>query len=254
MPKKDKSAKPENVLQSKKEPCAFCLEPADLKCTGCRNVYYCNKEHQKFHWKTHVNDCRGLKLVDDSDGNRYYVATRDIKVGELMHKEKEPLVMGPSVQTTLFPTCLNCYVYLKNETDAKPCEKCGWPLCRDCKNHGPECAFTSGFLRSKIHVTEFGKASDIYNTILIIRALALRTSNPAAYDKLLKLRNCRRATCDFIESWNFTNVAKFFELVNAKQPNSDRTIEDEVAKLQPILRVIMNTPYLFHHFVMYQLF
>lgn len=29
-----------------------------LLCGGCKLVYYCGKEHQKLHWKTHKLDCK----------------------------------------------------------------------------------------------------------------------------------------------------------------------------------------------------
>ena len=44
--------------------CAFCgrLKVSVsaknlLKCTGCRKVYYCSREHQKSHWKAHKYVC-----------------------------------------------------------------------------------------------------------------------------------------------------------------------------------------------------
>ena len=161
------------------------------------------------------------------------------KWASLMCKEKKPFVMGPSVKLASgFPTCLNCYVILRKETDAIPCKKCGWPLCRDCKNHGAECEFVSGFLRSKIHIGEFRKPSNIYNTILIIRVLALRDSNRNTYNKLLRLYDRRRDECNFIESYDLLRVTKFFELIIANRPDSNHAIQATIAKIQCILWVI----------------
>lgn len=42
--------------------CAECQQPADLKCSACKLVAYCCKEHQKQHWKTHKSLCRPFKV------------------------------------------------------------------------------------------------------------------------------------------------------------------------------------------------
>lgn len=42
--------------------CAECKQPADLKCSGCRLVSYCGKEHQKQHWKEHKTACRPIEV------------------------------------------------------------------------------------------------------------------------------------------------------------------------------------------------
>lgn len=38
--------------------CAICDQHCLLKCSGCRIVWYCSKEHQKLHWKRHKLDCQ----------------------------------------------------------------------------------------------------------------------------------------------------------------------------------------------------
>ena len=44
---------------SPRQSCGFpgCSEPALLKCSRCREVHYCSKEHQKTHWKLHKKLC-----------------------------------------------------------------------------------------------------------------------------------------------------------------------------------------------------
>ena len=39
--------------------CGFpgCSQPAPLKCSRCKEVRYCSKEHQKTHWKIHKKLC-----------------------------------------------------------------------------------------------------------------------------------------------------------------------------------------------------
>ncbi|XP_046401472.1 egl nine homolog 1 [Ischnura elegans] len=47
--------------------CEQCgLEDHLLRCSRCRTVYYCSKEHQKQHWKKHKPVC-GKTRVDKSD-------------------------------------------------------------------------------------------------------------------------------------------------------------------------------------------
>jgi hypothetical protein len=39
--------------------CAYCMKArgANLRCAACRNAYYCSKECQRHHWKTHKPWC-----------------------------------------------------------------------------------------------------------------------------------------------------------------------------------------------------
>ena len=53
---------------------------------------------------------------------RYVVATRDIKPGEIILKEK-PIIIGPKQKSTLL--CLGCH---KPSVDTK-CPRCWYPLC-----------------------------------------------------------------------------------------------------------------------------
>ena len=167
--------------------CAFCENVAKTRCTACLKVYYCSKEHQKLDWKNHAKNCSVLKLVKDTSGRKYYVATRNIKVGELVYEEKEPIVIGPLSHVSNTPSCLSCYIKLTKET-AIPCKTCGWPLCPDCKTHGPECEFARKILNQKISVTDFEDSNMTYGIVIAARSLALKTANPSAYNKLLKLR------------------------------------------------------------------
>lgn len=56
---------------SEKAQCAECQQPADLICTGCRMVSYCNKEHQKQHWKEHKSVCRPIEVIYALKRDRY---------------------------------------------------------------------------------------------------------------------------------------------------------------------------------------
>lgn len=93
-----------------------------------------------------------LKLAEDYVLGRHYIATRNIKVGEVILKEDEPLLTGP--MHNCVPVCLRCYDTL-HESTAVPCTKCGWPLCQNCKEHGLECNFSSSRKDCKVIITTF---------------------------------------------------------------------------------------------------
>ncbi len=46
--------------------CSHCGKAAQnlKKCSGCRQVRYCNAECQRAHWPQHKKDCRGLAKQD----------------------------------------------------------------------------------------------------------------------------------------------------------------------------------------------
>lgn len=83
-----------------------------------------------------------LQVQEDSVLGRHLVATRNIKPGEVILQEL-PLIKGPAQITA--PVCLGCYKLLSPET-ARPCLKCGWPmcniLCQQSPDHLPDCTYT----------------------------------------------------------------------------------------------------------------
>jgi hypothetical protein len=45
--------------------CAICGATEELKkCSRCKRVCYCSKEHQKSHWKIHKTDCKPFDIVN----------------------------------------------------------------------------------------------------------------------------------------------------------------------------------------------
>ena len=40
--------------------CPVCTKVAENKCTACKAVFYCSRDCQKKHWKTHKFDCKSL--------------------------------------------------------------------------------------------------------------------------------------------------------------------------------------------------
>eukprot|EP01013_Petalomonas_cantuscygni_P011066 TRINITY_DN24363_c0_g1_i1.p1 TRINITY_DN24363_c0_g1~~TRINITY_DN24363_c0_g1_i1.p1 ORF type:complete len:159 (-),score=14.22 TRINITY_DN24363_c0_g1_i1:46-522(-) len=49
-------------------PCAVCQTESTDRCSLCHVVYYCGKEHQSQHWKTHRPDCKRVRQVAESVG------------------------------------------------------------------------------------------------------------------------------------------------------------------------------------------
>ena len=48
--------------------CPMCKKVAENKCTACKEVFYCSRECQKKHWKTHKIECKSLpyKVIKSS--------------------------------------------------------------------------------------------------------------------------------------------------------------------------------------------
>lgn len=42
--------------------CEVCQKPALHKCGGCHKIYYCDKSHQREHWKQHKSICKPFKV------------------------------------------------------------------------------------------------------------------------------------------------------------------------------------------------
>nr|XP_033322206.1 SET domain-containing protein SmydA-8-like isoform X1 [Megalopta genalis]XP_033322208.1 SET domain-containing protein SmydA-8-like isoform X1 [Megalopta genalis]XP_033322209.1 SET domain-containing protein SmydA-8-like isoform X1 [Megalopta genalis]XP_033322210.1 SET domain-containing protein SmydA-8-like isoform X1 [Megalopta genalis]XP_033322211.1 SET domain-containing protein SmydA-8-like isoform X1 [Megalopta genalis]XP_033322212.1 SET domain-containing protein SmydA-8-like isoform X1 [ len=212
--------------------CDICGELATHKCSACENVYYCCKEHQKKGWKKHAKICKPYKLTEDPVLGRHYVATRNIKAGEIIIKEEQPLFTGPMFNSV--PVCLGCFVALQKDS-AVPCPKCGWPLCPSCKQHGLECDFTSSRRTEKVSITEFAISHPSYECINVIKTLSMKHANPETYKKLLSLES---HTDDIIEKQSFTFEAtlKIMHFIR-RFFKSDDIADEEITRIVGILQV-----------------
>lgn len=86
--------------------CEVCDKDAKSRCAGCFHIFYCSKEHQRQDWPIHKPNCWPIKMCQNDKVGRFYVATRDIKPGEIILREN-PLVVGPSQATP--PVCVGCF-------------------------------------------------------------------------------------------------------------------------------------------------
>lgn len=124
------------------------------------------------------------------------VATRDIKQGEMILKEK-PAVIGPRISC---PTvCLTCGKNLdpkdfEAKWDYYKCSKCNWPMCGpECENaevHKPECnAMTDRKYKCDIKYQGSNKIQAAYCVISPLRVLLMNNSNPLQYENIMNLES-----------------------------------------------------------------
>lgn len=111
-------------------------------------AYYCSTDCQKKNRASHKPDCFPAELIANGDlthsgdgKTTYWIATRDIKPGELIFCET-PIIMGPNSNgantkygfNSYIPVCLGCCKAL-DLTGLYKCSKCAWPVCDiNCEN------------------------------------------------------------------------------------------------------------------------
>ncbi|KAF5286976.1 hypothetical protein FQR65_LT12374 [Abscondita terminalis] len=171
--------------------CAECQQPAELKCSGCKSVAYCCKDHQKKHWKIHKGVCRPFEIQTSLDLGRHLVATRDLNAGDMILCEN-PLVFGPRphiVEEGPVP-CIGCFRLILAEQSPR-CDGCGWPVChtscpglKDPLNHGLECLILG--LRPEGAINHF---HDFYrqDTLLVLRCLLLQKKGQKKWEQLMEM-------------------------------------------------------------------
>lgn len=175
--------------------CDICQQPANQICGGCKQIYYCSRTHQKLGWKDgHKYKCCAFKIEHTDTLGRHMVATRDIKQGEMIFKEK-PAVLGPRITSSAL--CLTCGVRLEPlaETyDFYKCTTCHWPMCGPkCEKsdvHKPECKVMSERKYQCDIKYEFpDKVESAYCVISPLRVLLMKFSNPQQYENLINLES-----------------------------------------------------------------
>ncbi|XP_030760590.1 SET domain-containing protein SmydA-8-like isoform X2 [Sitophilus oryzae] len=129
-----------------------------------------------------------FQILNDEKLGRYLVATRDIKLGEVILQEP-PLIWGPTQVTV--PVCLGCGTAIK-EDNYKPCTKCGWPVCSEiCEkspSHIPECQYTVS-KGSKVCISTFGTIHPTYQCITVLRCLYQKQFLSDIWKKLDRLQS-----------------------------------------------------------------
>ncbi|XP_053699243.1 SET domain-containing protein SmydA-8 [Sabethes cyaneus] len=183
------------------ELCAVCGIPAGQRCSGCQQVTYCGREHQRRHWKdAHRAECRCYKVSRNAILGRHLAATRPIRRGEIIYRDP-PMLIGPKINSV--PLCLGCHRNLAPQLPAHneqqpasrktlyTCRHCGWPLCGpSCESsslHTDECQlFRSRNYRPHIvlHENEPKRKDPAYCVIVPLRAIMLAKKDPRKYAKM----------------------------------------------------------------------
>lgn len=161
-------------------------------------MYYCCRAHQKLDWREgHKFKCCAFKVQYSDTFGRHMIATRDIRQGEMILKER-PAVIGPRVST--FPMCLGCNTKLEptqmedGKLDFYKCSSCQWPLCgKKCESsewHKEECKLmTERKYKCSIKYEGQGKSEAAYCVIAPVRVLLLKRSNPQQYENIMNLES-----------------------------------------------------------------
>ena len=79
-----------------KKNCSYCQASAEslLQCSACASASYCNQRCQKSHWKEHKKSCHPFVLKEIPGKNFGLVATKTIKEGEVLMRDKPLLVQS----------------------------------------------------------------------------------------------------------------------------------------------------------------
>ncbi|KAJ0174501.1 hypothetical protein K1T71_009609 [Dendrolimus kikuchii] len=175
--------------------CEVCQQPANQTCGGCKLVYYCSRAHQKLGWREgHKFKCCAFKVQYSDTMGRHMVATRDIKQGEMILKEK-PAVIGPRISCPVL--CLTCGKNLEpmqngENLDFYKCSSCNWPVCGlDCEQseiHKPECkAMCDRKYTCDIKYEKADKIEAAYCVISPLRVLLMKYTQPLQFDSIMNL-------------------------------------------------------------------
>ncbi|XP_066261852.1 SET domain-containing protein SmydA-8-like [Euwallacea similis] len=222
--------------------CAVCGEPAELKCSACKLVVYCGKDHQKQHWKEHKILCRPFEVLEDPECGKCLVATRDLQPGDLILTEN-PVIYGPRphmVEEGPVP-CPGCCRLIIPEGAAR-CDGCDFPICnpqcpglKDMDRHGHECMILG--LRD---VKAINGLHDFYrqDSLLPLRCLLLQHRQPKKFAQLLKMeshqekrgedteiyKDIQRRIVEYLHD-NFLDPMKMLEGKSGKQVLEDTSKE-----------------------------
>ncbi|KAG8227849.1 hypothetical protein J437_LFUL010708 [Ladona fulva] len=182
--------------------CGVCGQPATLKCSGCKEQYYCSKEHQKSDWKRHKETCRPFKVCSSSELGRHVVAKRRIEQGEEILVES-PIVFGPPYGRTPGPMCLSCGTPLPlmavTSIATVRCQHCLWPSCGEdaCMEgkktaHTVECAILRLSRQRVIEALTGGQVTEelvqvAYESVTPLRCLLLQRIKPEHWRNLMSM-------------------------------------------------------------------
>ena len=74
--------------------CVVCGSPGDKKCGGCKSVTYCGAKCQKLDWPRHKRLCAPVVIKEWEGRGRGLVASKNIKMGDLIVKDKAVITIS----------------------------------------------------------------------------------------------------------------------------------------------------------------
>nr|CAD7264050.1 unnamed protein product [Timema shepardi] len=170
--------------------CDVCGAHAPNKCSACKQVAYCTKEHQKQDWKRHKEVCRPFVVCSSPEMGRHLLASRDLTPGDVILSEL-PLVVGPKHHSQDEAVlCLLCHRPASLDTDYR-CPRCLWPVCGpdcpgDAKTHAHECVVLRvDPQQSRRNVTS--QRGYHYEAITPLRCLLQQRRSPRKWRQILEM-------------------------------------------------------------------
>lgn len=213
--------------------CQVCEMESSLRCSNCGQAVYCGVDHQRADWASHRVNCVPFRVAQNELLGRHLIATRDLKVGDLVLKEK-PIICGPSQITS--PVCLGCLQGLV-PGQFVVCPKCGWPLCSvNCSSksdHFLECEMTQR-KGSKVSIKDFVSPHPMYQCLLTMRCMMLRDKNPKKWAQLNELESHCAIRKDTVQ-WKIDRecIAKF--ILRYFKP--ENWTEDDILRMTGITQI-----------------
>ncbi|XP_044758114.1 SET domain-containing protein SmydA-8-like isoform X2 [Coccinella septempunctata] len=158
--------------------CGVCKKSAIQSCSACNSIYYCGKEHQRYHWKHHKATCVPFKTVNDENG-KVLIAIRNIEAGEKIIT-KLPLLTGPISEKDLI--CVSCFMKI-DEKCAVECFSCGLKLCSEsCNLQTGHKAFCEILKKSELKAE---KCPNLLKFLIPLKILMLKSSDYKTFDSIV---------------------------------------------------------------------
>ena len=84
-------------LHSDLSTCRLCSNAGGKLCSKCKSVSYCSVVCQKKDWPRHKGKCAPVVVRDMEEEGRGLVASKDIKMGDLIIKEAAVIALPADI-------------------------------------------------------------------------------------------------------------------------------------------------------------
>ena len=163
------------------------METSEFYC----DVHYCGEECKELHHPADHEEPWPVIVKYKPGVGRLLVAARDIDQGELIFTE-ECFAQGPN-HTLTGNNCLEC---LKEVKDGNTCTSCGWPVCNETCQRGPNHSIECGVLtanKDKIDTAAMRERNALYWPISALRVLLKCKKNPRSWSIIKRMLGHREA-------------------------------------------------------------